>query len=127
MYFPQTPAVVWTGRICSGLALVFLSFSAVLKLMHHEMAVKMFTDMGFQESVLLPMGIVEVTCVVLSLIPATSVLGCILTTGYLGGAVASHVHANQPAFMPIILGILLWTGLGLREPRLQELLPIRKS
>jgi hypothetical protein len=127
MLFPQTPAVLWTGRICSGLAIAFLSVSAVLKLIHHPLAVNMFTEMGFQESVLLPMGIAEVTCVVLYLIPATSVLGCVLSTAYLGGAVASHVHANQPAFVPIILGILLWTGLGLREPRLQELLPVRRS
>jgi hypothetical protein len=80
--------------------------------------------LGYSESVILPLGIVLLVCTVLYLIPPTAVLGAILLTGYLGGAVATHVHAGDGPFeilFPVLFGALLWGGLALRDPRLRAL------
>src|SRR6202008_5004185 len=85
------------------------------------------TQLGYQESTIVPIGIVLVICTVLYLLPVTSVLGAILLTGYLGGAVATQIRAGQGAFpivFPIIIGALIWGGLYLREYRLRSLLPL---
>jgi Mn2+/Fe2+ NRAMP family transporter len=81
---------------------------------------------GYPEQLILVLGIVEMCCAILYVIPRTSVIGAILMTGYLGGATATHVRLEDPAFIaPIIVGILVWLGLLLREPRLRPLLPLR--
>jgi hypothetical protein len=87
-------------------------------------------QMGFSENVILPLGIVLLACTVLYLVPATAVLGAILLTGYLGGAVATHVRAGDgpfPVLFPVVFGVLLWGGLVLRDRRLRALLPWRSS
>jgi hypothetical protein len=100
--------------------------SAGMKLSHSPEIVEGFGKYGYSESVILPLGIVELSCVILYAIPQTAVLGAILATGYLGGAVATHVAADEPFVAPIVFGILLWSGLGLRDARLRALLPLRK-
>jgi hypothetical protein len=74
-----------------------------------------------------PVLIIEILCVILYAIPQTAVLGAILLTGYLGGAVATHVHAGEPWFFPVIMGVIVWLGLVLRDPRLRELAPLRRA
>ena len=82
---------------------------------------------GFPASTARPIGIVELACVVIYLIPRTAVLGAILTTGYLGGAISVHVAKGEPAFaIPLFIGVLLWAALYLRTPRLRALLPLVK-
>ena len=87
------------------------------------------TQLGYPASVVLPIGIVELVCVVVSVIPRTSVLGAILLTGYLGGAIATHVRVGSPflthTFFPIYVAALIWGGLFLREERLRALVPLR--
>lgn len=83
--------------------------------------------LGLPESLIWPLGILELLCVVVYLIPGTSILGALLFTGYVGGAILAHVRIGEPVFLQIALGVLIWLGLYLREPRLRELLPLRKS
>jgi DoxX-like family len=109
---------------------LFLTFDTVLKVLQLGPAVKATTDLGYPTATLLPLGIVELVCLALYLVPQTSVLGAILLTGYLGGAIATHVRAGSPMFshtlFPLYVALMLWGGLYLREPRLAELLPFRR-
>jgi hypothetical protein len=82
---------------------------------------------GYPVSITVPLLIVEIICVILYAVPQTAVLGAILLTGYLGGAVATHVRAGEPWFFPVIVGVLVWLGLVLRDPRLRSLVPLRKA
>jgi hypothetical protein len=117
---------VWTGRVLSALPALLLIFSGVLKLAKPPAVVQGFSKFGYPEHLLLPLGIVEIGCVVVYLIPRTSVLGAILMTGYLGGATATHVRVSDPSFiMPVLAGVLVWLGLLLREQRLRPLIPLR--
>ena len=85
-----------------------------------------FARFGYPESLVLSIGIVELACTVVYVIPRTSVLGAILLTGYLGGATATQVRIGDPTFFaPIVLGVLLWAGLFLRDDRLRALIPLR--
>ncbi len=118
----------WAGIILSGLPALFLLFDAVGKSIKPEAVVKATVSLGYQEGVILPLGIVLLVCTILYIIPKTSFLGAILLTGYLGGAVATHVRAGGSAFeilFPVIFGVMLWGGLYLRDTRLRALLPWR--
>jgi len=84
------------------------------------------TKYGYPASAAKPVLIIEIICVLLYLIPQTAVLGAILLTGYLGGAVATHVHAGEPWWFPVIFAVLVWLGLLLRDARLRCLLPLRR-
>jgi len=115
---------LWAGRILSALPALFLLVDAIMKLVKPAPVVTATVALGYPESVILPLGIVLLICTVLYLIPRTSVLGAILLTGYLGGAVATHVRIGSGAFplvFPLILGTLLWGGLYLRDERLRSL------
>jgi len=117
--------MLWTGYVMSALPALFLLLDGVMKLFKPEFVVKATVDLGFSESVIVPLGIVLTICVLLYLIPQTKVIGAILLTGYLGGAVATHVHAGHGAFeilFPVFFGVLLWGGLYLRDARLRALL-----
>ena len=123
---------LWAGRIVSALPAMMLIFSGVLKLAKPAGSgvVEEFGRLGYPENVILGIGILELACTVIYLIPRTSVLGAILLTGYLGGAVATHVRVGDPLFkviMPPVLGALIWGGLYLRDARLRDLLPLRKE
>ena len=121
-----TTAEVWTGRVLSGIAVLFLLMDAMMKVMRIPAAVKGTTEIGYAASVLLPLGIIQLICLAVYLIPRTRVLGAILWTGYLGGAVATHVRIGNPLFshilFPIYVATLLWGGLYLRDLRLRAVL-----
>ena len=121
---------LWVGRIVGGLPVLFLLVDGVMKLFKPAVVVDATVKLGYSESTIIPIGLVLIACTVLYLIPATSVVGAILLTGYLGGAVATHVRAGEGLFsiiFPIIFGILLWLGLYLRDFRLRELVPVRST
>jgi hypothetical protein len=128
----QTAAVskkrLWAGRIMSGLPAVFLLVDGVAKLVKPVPVVEGTIKLGYSESVILPLGIVLLASTIIYVIPRTAVLGAILLTGYLGGAVATHVRVGDPLFpvlFPVILGVLIWGGLYLRDERLRALIPLR--
>jgi hypothetical protein len=125
---PTSKAMLWTGYIMSFLPALFLLFDAVMKFVKPEPVVEATVKLGYSESVLTGLGIVLLSCTIVYLIPRTAVLGAILLTGYLGGAVASHLRAGDgpfPVLFPVIFGALLWGGLVLRDTRLRALLPLR--
>lgn len=117
------------GWIVSGLAVLFLIVDAGFKVLALPAAVKGTADLGYPESAVFTIGFIEVVCLIVYLIPRTSLLGAILWTGYLGGAVATHVRVESPllthTLFPTYVAALLWVGLWLRDPRLRALLPIR--
>ena len=120
--------MLWAGRIISALPVLFLLMDGAMKLAKPAFVVEATVQLGYPESVIIGLGIVLLTCTVLYLIPRTSVLGAILLTSYLGGAVATHVRVGDglfPISFPIILGVLIWGGLYLRDERLRTLLPLR--
>lgn len=122
---PVSKKMLWSGRIISALPVLMLLFSAVMKFMKPAAVVEGFTKLGYHENLALSLGIVELVCTILYVIPRTSVLGAILLTGYLGGATATHLRVGDPFFMPIVLGVLVWAGLFLRDVRLRPLIPLR--
>ena len=120
--------MLWTGWIMSILPALFLLVDGVMKLVKPMFVVKATLELGYAENVILPLGIVLTASSILYLIPRTSVLGAILLTGYLGGAVDVHVRMGEGAFpilFPVFFGVLLWGGLVLRDARLRALLPLR--
>ena len=119
--------VTWIGRIISILVSLVFLFSATFKFIDGPDVKEGFAHLGLPERMMLPLGILELACVVIYLIPATSILGAILLTGYLGGAILTHWRIGEPVYMQIILGILVWLGLWLREDRLKPLIPIWRS
>ena len=124
----QSKASLWAGRIISGLVVLFLVFDSMIKLLRLPAAVQGTTQLGYSANVVLPLGVVLLACVVLYVIPRTSVLGAILLTGYLGGATATNVRSQpQWTWFPIVLGVLLWTGIYLRDEWLRCLIPLRSE
>ncbi len=126
---PVSKKMLWTGRVLSALAALFLLFDGVAKLFKPAPVVEATVQLGYPESVILGLGVVLTACTILYLVPRTSILGAILLTGYLGGAVATHVRVGGPLFsviFPIIFGVLVWGGLYLREDRLRALIPLRR-
>jgi hypothetical protein len=127
---PISKGTLWTGRLMSGLPALFLLVDGVGKLIKPAPVVEGTLQLGYPESVLLGLGIVLLACTVLYTIPGTAILGAILLTGYLGGAVATHVRVGSPLFthilFPVYLAVLLWGGLYLRDERLRALLPLRR-
>jgi hypothetical protein len=121
---------IWTGRIMSALAVVFLLFDTVIKVMKLPVAVEGTVKLGYPESVIVGIGTIELLCLALYVIPRTAVTGAILFTGYLGGAIATHVRIGSPLFshtlFPIYVAALIWGGLLLRENRLRALVPFRR-
>ncbi|HET7434656.1 MAG TPA: DoxX family protein [Thermoanaerobaculia bacterium] len=118
---------LWGGRIASTLAVLFLLFDAIGKLMRPAAVIDGTTQLGWPASVILPLGIVQLVCLILYVLPRTAVFGAILWTGYLGGAVATHVRIGNPLFshilFPTYVALLLWGGLWLRDRRLRALVP----
>jgi DoxX-like family len=127
---PLSKGRLWTGRIMSALPALFLFVDAVGKLVKPAPVVEGTVQLGYPESVLLGLGIVLLACTVLYVIPRTAILGAILLTGYLGGAVATHVRVGSPLFshilFPVYVAVLVWGGLYLRDERLRALIPLRR-
>ena len=126
---PVSKKMLWAGRILSALAVLFLLFDGGIKLTNLAAVTESFARLGYPESLAIRIGILELVCTVVYVIPRTSVLGAILLTGFLGGAIATHLRIGDPLFthlfFPIYLGVLVWGGLYLREDRLGALVPLR--
>jgi DoxX-like family len=119
---------VWASRIVGGLPALFLLLDGAMKLVKPAVVVDATVKLGYPESTIIPIGLVLIVCTILYLIPTTAVLGAILLTGYLGGAVATHVRVGESLFsiiFPVIFGVMLWLALSLNDPRLRALLPLR--
>jgi hypothetical protein len=118
--------LVWTGRVLSGIATAFLAFDAIVKISQSPVAMEGTAKLGYPTSAVLVLGILQAICLALYLVPRTSIIGAVLWTGYLGGAVSAHVRIEDPLFShvlaPVYVAVLLWGGLYLRNPRLRALL-----
>ena len=129
---PQVSATkgqLWAGRIMSGLGVAFLLMDGVMKLFKPAVVRETFARLGYPESEIIGVGVLLLICMALYLIPRASILGALLLTGYLGGAVATHVRVGDPllshVLFPTYIAALLWVGLYLREPRLRALVPLK--
>ena len=122
---------IWVGRIMSGLVALFLLFDSIIKVMKLALAVEGTTQLGYSKSVVVGIGVVELVCLIVYLIPQTSIFGAILLTGYLGGAIATHVRVDDPlathTLFPIYVAVLVWGGLFCRSRRLRVLIPVQRS
>ena len=126
---PPSKAALWAGRATSGLCVLFLVLDGAVKLFKPAPVLKACAQLGIPESTIPGIGLVLLASTAAYAIPATSVLGAILLTGYLGGAIATHVRVGGPAFpvaFAAALGVLVWLGIYLREPRLRALVPLRR-
>ncbi len=122
---------VWVGRVLSGLVVLFLIPDGIVKFIKPAPVVEAFAHVGWPLSLANVLGTLLLVCIALYAIPRTSILGAILLTGYLGGAVATHLRAGDPLFshilFPTYLGVLLWLGLYLRDDRVRVLIPLRSK
>jgi hypothetical protein len=117
----------WVGWAITILASLLFLMSASMKLMGGPQMQEGMTHFGMPDSMIMPLAVVELTCLVIYLIPATSVLGAILLTGYLGGAICTHWRVGDPFFVQAGLGVFIWLGIYLREPRLWTVIPVRRG
>ncbi|CAN7630140.1 DoxX family protein [Aminobacter sp. LjRoot7] len=129
-----TPATsngaLWTGRVLSGLVIAFLLFDGAIKLVPLQVVHDTMATLGLPSELARTLGVLTLLCTVLYAWPRTAILGAILLTGYLGGAIASHLRIGNPLFshtlFGVYLGLMAWGGLYLRDPRLQALIPFRR-
>jgi hypothetical protein len=118
---------LWSGRVLSAIPSLMILFGSVLKFMRVPSVIEGFQRSGMPERLILMVALTELTCVVVYLIPKTSVLGAILMTGLLGGATITSLRIGDPTFpVPVILGMMAWGGLFLRDTRLRALIPLRR-
>jgi len=122
---PRSLALLWTGRVLSALPVLMLLFSASMKFTNSPELTKGMDHLGWPANAAIALGITELVCTILYAIPQTSVLGAILLTGYMGGAIATHARIGEAFYIQAGLGVLIWLGLYLREPRLWAILPWR--
>ncbi|WP_248924773.1 DoxX family protein [Paenibacillus hamazuiensis] len=122
---------LWTARILSGIAILFMLFDSIFKLMKPAAVVEGTVTLGFAEHHIVPIGIIGLICTILYAIPRTSVLGALLLTAYFGGAVASQVRMDAPLFSNILfavyLAVFVWGGLWLRDERVRNLIPFQNK
>jgi hypothetical protein len=117
---PISKTAVWAGRIVSAIPILLLTFSAVLKFMKPAPVVEGMVRYGYPEALIFTLGVLELLCCIVYAIPRTSVLGAILMTGYLGGATATNLRIGDPSYyMTVLLGVLAWLGLFLRDERVR--------
>jgi hypothetical protein len=119
--------IVWTGRVITVLVSLLFLFSAAMKFMGGAEVKEGVAHLGLPESMIIPLGILEAACTVIYLIPATSVLGALLLAGYIGGAICTHWRVGDPILGQVAIGLVIWLGIYLREPRLKALIPLRRS
>jgi hypothetical protein len=113
----------WIGRVMTGVPVLFLTFDCIIKFVRPPVVLASNAQLGYLPSVIVPLGVVLAICVALYAIPRTAIVGAVLLTGYLGGAIASHVRVGDPLFshvlFPIYVAILVWGGLYLQDGRLR--------
>ena len=119
--------MTYTGAAISGLASLMFLFSAFMKLKGGPELEQGMAHLGMPGRMVMPLAILEIACTVIYLIPVTAVLGAVLLTGYLGGAICTHWRVGDPVIVQVVLGLVVWLGIYLREPRLKALLPVRTS
>ena len=122
---PVSKASLWAGRVLSALPVLLFVVTGTFGLLNPAKAQVGFAHFGYPDGTMLRITIVELACALVYAIPRTSVLGAILMTGYLGGATATHVRVGEPFFIAIIVGIMVWLGLFLRDARVRALIPLR--
>jgi hypothetical protein len=118
---------LWAGRILSALPVLLFVFTGLFSLLKPATALQGFARYGYPEGAMLRIVVVEIACAIVYAIPRTSILGAILMTGYLGGATATHVRVGEPPFLAILVGVVVWVGVYLRDERLRALIPLRSS
>jgi hypothetical protein len=127
---PISGAARWAGLILSGVVTAFLLLDGAMKLIPLEVVTETSAQLGLGAHLARPLGIITLACTILYAIPRTSVLGAILLTAYMGGAIATHVRVGSPLFSHILfgvyLGLMIWGGLYLRDPRLRALIPFSR-
>lgn len=125
----NSKAMYWIGWVVGALPALLLIMSGIFKVSGAggEEAVREVARLGWTPPLMGSIGILEILVAVIYLIPQTSILGAVLATGYMGGAIATHVRISDPFFIQLLIGILFWVGLWLRDPRVRELIPIRKG
>ena len=129
---PASNSARWVGRILSGLVILFLMVDGAIKLVPWPIVTETMDRMGYgsSDALMRGLGAITIVCTVLYAIPPTSILGAILLTGYLGGAIASHVRIDSPLFthtlFGLYLGLMLWGGLWLRDRNLRRLIPFHR-
>ncbi len=119
---------LWTGRVLSALAVIFLAFDSISKLLKVQPVLDATAQLGYPQSSIIPIGLLLLACTLVYMIPRTAVVGAVLLTGYLGGAVATHVRVGNPVFetvFPIIMGSIVWAGLFARDQRLRAVIRAR--
>lgn len=119
--------MLWSGRIISTVVGLLFLMSGTMKLKGGPELTQGFEHLGLPTSITVPLAILEIACVVIYLIPQTAVVGAILLTGYMGGAICTHWRVGDPFVAQIVFGVLVWLGLYLREERLRALIPIRRA
>ena len=123
--------VLWTGRIMSGIAIVFMLFDSITKILRVDEVVKASAQFGYPVNLLSAIGVILLVCLIAYVIPRTSILGALLITGYLGGAVEANLRIGAPLFsnalFPVYFAILVWGGLFLREERVRSLFSLRRA
>jgi hypothetical protein len=130
---PASSRGLWAGRVMSALVIVFLLFDGAIKLAPMDVVLESMEPLGYPASVGIArlLGALTIVSAILYAIPRTSVLGAILLTGYLGGAIATHLRVGSPIFTHLLfgfyLGLLVWGGLFLRDARVRALLPLRRG
>ena len=123
---PVSKKALWIGWIMSILPVLLFLFSATMKFVHPPQLDEGFTHLQLPVSWALGLGLLELACTIIYLMPRTAVIGAILLTGYLGGAMIAHLRIGEPPVTHVILGVALWGGLYLRDPRLRALIPLRR-
>jgi DoxX-like family len=118
---------LWAGWILGVLPALMLTMSGLMKLVQPTAVVEGFEHLGWPVSLAVGLGVVEIGCTIVYLIPSTTILGAILLTGYLGGAMATHLRIGESLVPPLLVGVVVWLGIFLREPRLRALIPLRKT
>jgi hypothetical protein len=122
-------AAIWTGRVLSGLGILFIVFDGVIHVMRIQPVVDAFAELGYPLSTAVTLGVIELVSIALYAFQRTSILGAILLTGYLGGAVATQARVEAPLFgntlFPVYMGLILWGGLYLRDALVRAIMPVR--
>jgi hypothetical protein len=128
---PISNKAIWAGRLMSGLVILFLLFDGAMKLIPLDVVIKASEPLGIPGSLARTLGVLTIVCTMLYAFPRTAVLGAILLTGYLGGAIAAHLRVGDPLFTHVLfgvyLGLLVWGGLYLRDGRLRALIPLQSN
>jgi DoxX-like family len=125
----ESKGMLWTGRVLSGLMALFFVLDGVGHLMKPAPVVEAFARLGYPLSASVGIGLLALICTAIYVTPRTSVLGAVLLTGYMGGAVSTHVRAGSTLFetiFPVILGVLVWVGIYVRDAQLRQLIPVRR-